>query len=111
MDASQIPSPIPFAAARAYGLSMTSRPSGLPATVSRAARVDDQVELTARSPRAESMRERVSTLVAARVPGGVDFMAGGLAPTGGSIPMYRHPADKNAAATAVDLGRQLDIQG
>jgi hypothetical protein len=32
-------------------------------------------------------------------------------PTDGALPMYRHPADRNQAATAVALGRALDIKG
>lgn len=28
-----------------------------------------------------------------------------------SLPMYRHPADRNTAATLVDLGRSLDVTG
>ncbi|CAG0968997.1 hypothetical protein PHYC_01138 [Phycisphaerales bacterium] len=111
MDAPQIPAPIPFAAARAYGLNVTPREAPAARTAARAARVDDRVELTAHSPQAGAMRERVSGLVGAKVPGGVDFLASGSAPSSGALPMYRHPADKNAAATGVDLGRRLDLQG
>lgn len=32
-------------------------------------------------------------------------------PTDGLLPMYRHPADRNQAATGVALGRSLDIKG
>lgn len=32
-------------------------------------------------------------------------------PTDGTLPMYRHPADRNQAATAIALGRSLDIRG
>ncbi len=32
-------------------------------------------------------------------------------PSSGSLPMYRHPADRNAAATGVVLGKSLDITG
>lgn len=31
-------------------------------------------------------------------------------PVDGALPMYRHPADRNQAATAVALGRSLDIK-
>ena len=31
-------------------------------------------------------------------------------PAEGSLPMYRHPADRNQAATAVALGRALDLK-
>ena len=65
----------------------------------------------ARPDRLPSGAER---LVAGVVPGGVDFGAGGIGdakPSGAALPMYRHPADKNAAATAVNIGRRLDVQG
>lgn len=29
----------------------------------------------------------------------------------GAFPMYRHPADRNQAATGVALGRSLDVRG
>lgn len=51
-----------------------------------------------------------SGMIAASVPGPVDFAAD--APSGSAgLPMYRHPADRNAAATAVDAGRCLDVEG
>lgn len=57
-------------------------------------------------------RAGVARLVAGVVPGKVDFSAGdarsgGLArPT--SFSLYHHPAEMNAAATGVGLGRMLD---
>jgi hypothetical protein len=60
--------------------------------------------------------ESARTLVAAKVSGGIDFNTGNVkassmsgAPETGALPLYRHPADKNAAATGVDLGRRLDV--
>lgn len=51
-------------------------------------------------------------LVAARVPGGIDFTAGDAQPTPTqSLAMYRHPADKNAAAVSVQAGRAIDVRG
>jgi len=56
--------------------------------------------------------ENVRRLVAGVVPGGVAFDSGGASrPTGESLPFYKHPADKNAAATAVSVGRSLDVRG
>jgi len=59
--------------------------------------------------------EGLQRLVAGIVPGGVAFDPSGNArPSGaggGALPFYRHPADRNAAATAVSVGRSLDIQG
>src|SRR5262245_40065751 len=55
------------------------------------------------------------TLVAAVVPGKVDFVVDEhgrtLAMPTSAIPLYRHPADKNAAATGVLAGRALDVRG
>lgn len=56
-------------------------------------------------------------LVAAVVPGKVDFSGdvpqpGGQAlGPGGTYQMYRRPTDRVEAATAVSLGRSLDIRG
>ncbi|MFT5422967.1 MAG: hypothetical protein ACI89L_000736 [Phycisphaerales bacterium] len=62
-------------------------------------------------------------LLAGSVNTQVDFMAGpptqGTKPAatpaarapGSSLAFYRHPADTNAAATSIDLGRSLDVEG
>lgn len=63
---------------------------------------------TARAPAAE----KVSKLVAGAVDVPVNFDSGPAnAASGGAMPMYRHPADKNAAATGVTLGRRVDVTG
>ena len=51
-----------------------------------------------------------SRIVAAQVPGRVSFA--GSEPQAAEAPLafYRHPADKNAAATAINAGKTLDIQ-
>lgn len=49
-------------------------------------------------------------IVAGIVPGKVDFSGQAPAPSASSLPLYRHPADKNAAATAVSAGKTIDIQ-
>ncbi|MCL4742414.1 MAG: hypothetical protein KJZ54_09455 [Phycisphaerales bacterium] len=70
----------------------------------RAMRAVDSFEPTARTSAA-------TRLVAAAVPGGVEFAA---RPSGGApaaLPMYHHPADRNTAATGVSLGRMLDALG
>lgn len=58
-------------------------------------------------------RANVARLSAGAVPGGVSFAAeSGASASAGSLPLYRHPADKNAAATAVlSAGRTLDVTG
>lgn len=51
----------------------------------------------------------INRLIAAVVPGRVDFS--GDVPQASPAPLafYRHPADKNAAATGVQLGRTIDL--
>lgn len=49
-------------------------------------------------------------MIAATVPGRVNFQSD-PASTSPALPMYRHPADRNAAATAVNAGRVLDVEG
>ncbi len=50
-------------------------------------------------------------LVAGIVPGGIDFSGDSPQPRRASLPLYRHPADRNAAATGVELGRSVDLNG
>jgi hypothetical protein len=46
------------------------------------------------------------------VPGGVDFSANEARPTSSAaLAFYRHPADKNSAATGVQVGRSIDVSG
>lgn len=52
---------------------------------------------------------RLAGVVAAVVPGKVDFSGQRPQPSGPAIQMYRHPADKNAAATSISAGRTLDV--
>lgn len=54
--------------------------------------------------------QAVSRLVAAVVPGRVDFDSARPA-TGGSMELYRRPADRNIAATGVGLGKVIDVSG
>lgn len=58
---------------------------------------------------AQIVRGGAERLVAAVVPGKVDFSAGRPPATPESIPMYRHPADRNAAAVSVHAGRMIDV--
>ncbi len=57
--------------------------------------------------------EGISRLVAARVPQRMDFEVPQALrrPEAGALSMYRHPAERNAAATGVELGRRIDLQG
>ena len=52
---------------------------------------------------------KVRTLVARVVPGKVDFSGDEPMPSNG-LPFYRHPADRNVAATTMS-GRLLDLEG
>jgi hypothetical protein len=53
----------------------------------------------------------VGRMVAGVVPGRISFAGSEPTSAGPALPMYRHPADKNAAATAISVGRSLDIKG
>lgn len=50
-------------------------------------------------------------LIGAQVPGGIDFSGDTPRPGAHTLPLYRHPADRNAAATGVHAGRMLDVEG
>ena len=96
-------SSIPFHIARAYGVAQAVRPRSLEA-----------IEPTEHRQRPDTAElASASRLVAARVAGNVDFTAREEAPraTEAPIAFYRHPADKNAAATGVEAGRTLDVTG
>lgn len=100
------------AAARAYGV----RPAA-PASAAQAVQSTQRTEPIARigqrpEPRPASDPSR---LVAAQV-GPIDLARDvasvqGRPTDSATLPMYRHPADRNQAATGVALGRSLDIKG
>jgi hypothetical protein len=92
------PTSIPFRLAQAYG---APSQAGQRSSVDTFARSSQPVAKPAVS----------SKLVAAAVPGKVDFKPAPAPANTGALPLYRHPADKNQAATSVQVGRSLDIQG
>lgn len=99
---------IPFHIARAYGVAPVRSATPAP-------RIAPQTP-GARSIRVESGPESKPTsslarLVAGVVPGGVDFSGEAPMPASAMPSLYRHPADRNAAATGVAAGRSVDIQG
>ncbi len=96
---SEIPPSIPIHVARAYGGLAAGRRMILPVSTQTAT-------LREAAPRVPSAA--ISRVVAARVPGGIDFSTDTPTPTASAMPFYRHPADKNAAATAVSAGRVID---
>jgi len=90
-----IPPSIPFKVANAYGVKPVSvRPVPAPAA-----------ETTSQG----TTRRAPDQLLAGSVRAPVSFDA---APAkANTMAFYRHPADTNAAATAIDLGRKLDVEG
>lgn len=76
----------------------------------------DTVELSSNV----AARQRIASLVAARLPGEsgtVDFTVAdegilmpGPASAEGPLQLYRRPADLNAAATGVTMGRSVDLR-
>lgn len=94
-------------AARAYAQPRSNQPAAQPAA--------DAAPMQ-RVAQASPARARiVSQLVAATVPGGVDFSTAAAPRPSPALAMYRHPADKNTAATGVAAnvwpGRTIDVQG
>ncbi|MFZ4575150.1 MAG: hypothetical protein ACOYN0_12180 [Phycisphaerales bacterium] len=111
MEIPPIQSPIPFAAAKAYAASMP-RPAprvdqmvGQPAARTQS---PDRVDLRAH----DAVRAKVQDLVAAKVnvkPFADSREAATQPRDAASLPMYRHPADKNAAAVRLQ-GNRLDVE-
>ncbi len=106
-----IPPTFPFRVAQAYGVNPVAQVQrvdpGTPKAPTKAAAIE------ASGPSASSQRLSAAgrTLVAGVVPGGVDFSGETPRPTTSTLAMYRHPADRNAAATAGSVGRALDVRG
>ena len=94
-----LPPTTPFHIARAYGVGAPGVPAGSESVFSIGPSAPDGADA------------RLSRLIAAVVPGGVDFSGDSPAPSAGTLAMYRNPAEKNAAATAVALGRRVDVSG
>jgi hypothetical protein len=61
--------------------------------------------------RMEPVRPRGAGMEAAVVPGRIDFSSPEPSQASAAIPKYRHPADRNAAATAIRAGRVIDVTG
>lgn len=85
---------------------MRIEPSGLPFHIARAYNIQRAQPVAPAKPVA-------SPLVAARVnrPAQPDAVVTTKPTDLAAIPMYRHPADRNAAATAVSAGRLIDLEG
>lgn len=113
MDASHTPPSLPFHIARAYAPSQPMRPAP-PAPIVTASGVTvrpsgDSVQLSGQRP--APLQQNVARLTGAKVQKAADFAPPPAAPASSALPMYRHPADKNAAATGVQVGRVIDFTG
>ncbi|TVS08059.1 MAG: hypothetical protein EA423_02495 [Phycisphaerales bacterium] len=110
---------IPFQIARAYGLPQqqpqrvaperstgVERAGGDRGSLSRIGKADEAVMFHPQG--GYKANPGVARLVAAKVPGSVEFGADGPR-VGSGLSIYRSPADRNAAATGVDAGRLLDV--
>ena len=106
-----VPATIPFRLAQAYGIKPNAQVSRIATTKSGAAPIT-QTPAAQESARASSeLSDAGKRLVAGVVPGRVDFSGTEPVQSQPSLQMYRHPADKNAAATGVAVGRKLDVAG
>lgn len=126
-------SPIPFNAAQAYGVRAQQParasaprarvesgfivPPNLPAADDRAQRVAERVTLASVGPTARGASP-LDTLVSGRVESpvgrgeGFDQPAPAAArPAGAPLAMYSRTADRVEVATAVSVGRSIDIRG
>lgn len=109
---SSIPATFPFHVARAYGASGTAQTPRVPAQPAGGVTASSRaagVEAPADAQNVRLLSPAGKTLVAGVVPGRVDFSGDQPAPSG--LQFYRHPADRNAAAVGVQLGRSLDVSG
>jgi hypothetical protein len=91
--------------ARAYGV-RASQPAARVTPTEPADRVGPIAKIT------PARRADLATLVARVVPGSISFAEDGTAvPSAPARAFYTHPADANAAATGIALGRSIDTTG
>src|SRR5689334_2874872 len=95
---------LPFHIAQAYQVQAPARPASV-----QPLRAADTAGAIKPAP-AEPQRTSVQRMIAGVVPGGVSFAGTDPTQAGPALPMYRHPADKNAAATSLSAGRLIDVQ-
>lgn len=91
--------PIPFRVAQAYGVPAPQRANPV-APITQVQRATD----------AAQQNPGIRRLIGGAVPGGIDFSGDTPQPSESALQMYHHPADRNAAATGVEVGRRLDIE-
>jgi hypothetical protein len=98
----------PFHIARAY---QVHPPSNTRAAAS-ATRLDETAPVgSIKPPTTDVAKPAMQRMLAGVVPGRVSFAGSESTQVGPALPMYRHPADKNAAATSLSAGRMIDVQG
>jgi hypothetical protein len=104
-----VSSSIPFNLARAYGIAAAPPVAAVsPATQTRPL---GRIGAPDPQPQAPVRSDAISQLVAAIVPGKVDFSGAAPAQRSGSLPFYSRPGEQNEAAVNIRLGRSLDIEG
>ncbi|MGD9688810.1 MAG: hypothetical protein AB7K52_02375 [Phycisphaerales bacterium] len=111
-----VSSHVPLHLAQAYGLGQ--RPPVAPVARVHSAqggvdRADPAGRIGPAVPSSPPVVERspgIDLLVGGVVPGSVDFRGANPAPRG-ALPFYSRPGDANEAATAIRLGRSLDVEG
>lgn len=103
---SQSASPVTFRLVDAYAQRARGG-AAVPGVQGGPGRGADAVSLS----RGVEVPQAAQQLVAATVSGGIDFTSGPTARPGAALPFYRRPGEQNAAATAIAIGRSLDVQG
>lgn len=109
------PASIPFHIARAYGVSRVAptqpvRPGAVRSVDSPSQSAQAAIPLF-HPQGGTKANPQTARLVAATVPGSIDFSGDQPAPARDALPLYHHPADRNAAATGIARGRLLDVTG
>ncbi len=115
---SSIPPTLPFDVAQTYGVRapLSVRPLAK-APAAAQTQAASQTQPLARIDRADKadlsrVAPTVGRLLAARVEQpAFEGVAAPAQAKADAMAFYHHPADRNAAATGVDLGRSLDISG
>ena len=107
---------------RAYGVNPAPQGGAPATTVERAESTRDVVEISSPVRTASQARAAIGErLVAARVdvpadpalgstPAAATSRSPSVSLQGGAYQLYRHPADRNTAATSLSAGRMLDIE-
>ena len=106
-----VPATIPFRLAQAYGVKSPAQVSRVAAPAAGAAPITQPGTAQESARPSSELSSAGKRLVAGVVPGRVDFSGDQPVQSQPALQMYRHPADKNAAATGVAVGRKLDING